>query len=286
MGDYARPDLSLTVNNINDIFYKTTAELFWNSGSITSILPDWIKQRIGIPALHRTATYRKDSQSLIGGDPHLPFDIPGQHYSSIEFTYQNLNSFIDGYDYTIIAGWNVRAWELVNEHKETIREMMMPGTKYVAPLTDWISKLKMNHDILVGIHIRQTDYEEWKGGKFYLSTEKYRELMRVFSDENQDQSIGYLIASDEEQVKSRFSETQYLETGGSHNSDHYMMDFTKLMMCDVILAPPSTFSTFAAFLGDIPIVPLHSGVISSGFEYLSDPLFDSLDHPIMGEAIM
>lgn len=285
--DLGRADLSLTdINDINStgIYYRYIMDILWGENTITKILPNRILHRFRLQLLHYTAMYRTDSQSLIGGDPHVPFKLPGKQYSSINLTEIKQLYPLNDNKFSVIAGWNVRAWPLVKKYQDQIRAKMYPGKEYKQLINNWLIRLKNKHDILIGVHIRQTDYKRWKDGKYYFETETYNSIISEFSQKFQNKSIGFLISSDQDQTKYEFDEMVY--DGTKSNEEHYMIDFIKLMHCDIILAPPSTFSTLAAFLADTPIVPLYEGVIADGFQYLDDPLFDSLDHPEMSEAIM
>jgi hypothetical protein len=284
--DLGRPDLPLTKIDISDEYYKNVIIMLWKNKTISKLLPEKILHRIRLQALHYIATYRDDSQSLIGGNSHVPFKIPGRQYSSIDLTKREDLVLIDERDFSILAGWNIRAWPLVYKYQNKVREIMSPGGNYANEVANWTTSLKQNHDILVGLHIRQSDYKEWRNGRYYFTSKRYNDFMENFLREYEGESIGFLISSDQQQSEDSFNGTCYTGPTHQNNIEQYIIDFVKLSYCDIILAPPSTFSTLAAFLGDITIVPLYDDVIDDGFQYLEDPLFDSLEHPEMNKAVM
>jgi hypothetical protein len=60
----------------------------------------------------------------------------------------------------------------------------------------------------------------------------------------------------------------------------------ELSQCDMIMTPPSTFGVWAAFLGDIPILPLcdPSQVVSKQ-NLLYNNIFDAVFHPEMSVLV-
>ncbi|WEL20542.1 hypothetical protein HBNXHr_0467 [Halorhabdus sp. BNX81] len=151
---------------------------------------------------------------------------------------------------------------------------------------DYIESLRDKYDLLVGLHIRQSDYREWHDGEFYYTAREYWDMAEAFAERSSAESMAFLIASDETHDNSIFDHDKYhMGLGDQDRVNHYVEDFVKLSHCDIVLAPPSTFSAFAAFLGDLPLVPLYEGVTNDGFQKLERPLLDSIDHPVMSSAI-
>lgn len=108
--------------------------------------------------------------------------------------------------------------------------------------------------------------------------------MEAYADKFPSQNVGFVIASNEPQDESLFSDDIFnFTTGIAGGSGHYMESFTELSLCDEILMPPSTFSLFAAVLGACPVVPLHTDVESTGFERINEPITEARSHPILGQ---
>ncbi len=75
-------------------------------------------------------------------------------------------------------------------------------------------------------------------------------------------------------------------TGIAVGKGHYLESMAELSQCDMIMTPPSTFGVWAAFLGDIPILPLcdPSQVVSKQ-NLLYNNIFDAVFHPEMSVLV-
>jgi len=110
--------------------------------------------------------------------------------------------------------------------------------------------------------------------------------MQAYAATRENEDTGFLIASDETQDPTKFDDKRYhFATGEGIGSNHFLESFVELSLCDLVLTPPSTFAVFAAFLGDIPIVPLTENSGSDGWEHLENNLFDALTHPSLSESV-
>jgi len=189
-------------------------------------------------------------------------------------------------DVSVLAGWGIRGWPLVKKYQDQIRAHLQPSPKYLDTARSFVKSLRSSYDLVVGVHIRQGDYRRWNEGNHFFTSEEYKNIIEAFDSTHLTENVGFVLASDESQDPSVFQDDSYhFATGAAVGSGHYLEDFAKLSRCDIVLAPPSTFSTFAAFLGDSPLVPLHRSVLEDGFELLDRPLFDSLSHKHMCQSI-
>ena len=62
-------------------------------------------------------------------------------------------------------------------HGDKIRSFLEPLKVYQEKATQFVTKIKSQTDVLVGVHLRQTDYKEFVGGRFFYSLEQY--LMKM-----------------------------------------------------------------------------------------------------------
>jgi hypothetical protein len=174
----------------------------------------------------------------------------------------------------------------VLKHLPTIRTHLQPGGEHRSVAESFIDPLREKRDKLVGVLIRQGDYRTWNGGKYFLESSRYKELMEAYAAEFPSQDVGFVIASDEQQEKALFADDSFtFATGEAVGPGHYVENFIELSLCDEILTPPSTFSVFAAILGECPVVPLYPGVEQDGFDPVDEPICDGRDHPILGQVI-
>ena len=80
-----------------------------------------------------------------------------------------------------------------------------------------------------------------------------RIVQGVFSNKN----CSFLVVSDEKQLTQNFLGLNVsFGTGSATGPGHYIENLVELSFCDLILSPPSTFSVVAAYLGNVPILPI------------------------------
>lgn len=277
LNDYDRPDLPLANIKINDgifgklmsTFYPRKIPLLNSENSKVFKVSNIVGPRI----LHLMAVARNDAQSLVTFN-HLP----GKEYDKIDLT-EEINTLRQK-SVTVISGYIQQPTKLISKYMSEIRNQMQPGPKYSKRVDRFINTLRQNYDCLVGVHIRQGDYKYFKGGKYYLSSREYLQIINQFENIFPNKSIAFVIASTDYQNSELFNKSNYYTELGGNQIKHYMEDFIKLINCDIILGPPSTFSQWAAFLGEIPKVPLYKNVTSDKFQLINEPLITDVGEKI------
>ncbi len=178
---------------------------------------------------------------------------------------QNLNlaapegfHLINKLNTTILSGWGICDWKLVEKHQEKIRKVLKIHQKYFGVSNSFMVGKRQDYDFIVGVMIRQGDYKLWKNGQYYFSIKQYSnwidQLNVVFRSRGR---VGFILASDVPQdLKNFTNQNIHFTTGIANSSGHYVESISQLSLCDVIMSPPSSFSLWAAFLGNIPFIPL------------------------------
>ena len=96
----------------------------------------------------------------------------------------------------------------------------------------------------IGLHLRLGDYRVWLDGRFYFEVEAYRSIAQRLHDEMGARPHVFFVVSDQTIGPEQFGDLP-VETS---NGDMFE-DFARLSRCDLVVGPPSTFSTWAAFCG-------------------------------------
>jgi hypothetical protein len=285
---YGREDLEL-VNFSDlelDLMWKSFIRTFWDWEQIASIRDFYPVNRFRHQMLHYFAQRQQNAQSIVGGKPHALFSIPGDQYDSFDLTDDENVDRLRSKDLTLLAGWGVRCWPLVIKHLSTIRTHLTPGEEHLSVAHSFITPLREKHDKLVGVLIRQGDYRTWNDGKYFFESSRYKELMEAYAAKFPSQDVGFVIASDEQQDEEVFADDSFtFATGEAVGPGHYVENFAELSLCDEVLTPPSTFSVFAAILGESPVIPLHPDIEQDGFECIDEPIRDGRAHPVLGQAV-
>ncbi len=106
-------------------------------------------------------------------------------------------------------------------------------------------------DFIVGVHIRKGDYARFNSGKWYYSNDDYYNfMMQILAfPKLKSRQVGFLLCSDEKIPPDDF---KHVKTFISNNN--FIEDLHSLAFCDLIIGPTSTFSAWASFYGQKPLI--------------------------------
>lgn len=188
---------------------------------------------------------------------------------------------------TLLAGWPIRGWKTFEKHAGAIRSFFRTSSAYRGRAESFIRDVRTSRPVLIGVLMRQDDYRVWNNGVYFFPTQQYVEWMKQIMAMPFGRDAVFVIASDEQQDRSLFEGLPVRYTTGQKMGDgHFIESFTELSMCDYVLTPPSTFGIWAAFLGDVPIIPVYEkGQVISEDQFLRRNIFDAIRHPHMSVSI-
>jgi len=152
-----------------------------------------------------------------------------------------------------ICGWKFRAPEYVKRHAEKIRRNFQPVEELEQAAHKVPERLRQQADVLVGVHVRQGDYRQFKGGIFFFEPARYAEWMREMAEQFPGRKVAFFVCSDEPRRAEEFPGLTVDFGGHSPVADLY-----GLAQCDYIFGPSSTFSQWAAFYGDKPLLQFYN----------------------------
>jgi hypothetical protein len=188
---------------------------------------------------------------------------------------------------TTCSGWKIAAWRLVAEQQGELREYFRPRPHWTKVAGEFISGLRTRYDLVVGMQIRQSDYRTWNQGRFYFSTSQYVTWVRQLLDLHVGRRIVIVVASEERQDPGLFAGLPVcFATGAVNAGGHWFESWAELSRCDLVLSPPSTFSTTAAWLGNVPLWPLWDTSQNLAFnQLLRNPLVDAARHAGFSQCV-
>jgi hypothetical protein len=133
-------------------------------------------------------------------------------------------------------------------YREPIRAFFEPATKHRNSASSLLLQARKDCDVLVGVHVRRdVTYQWWRQGTYYYDQTTYIDLIervsRLFSTER----VGFLVCGNE-----RLDLESTTERPLTHGTGVRVEDLCALAKCDYLLGPPSTFSSWASFYGDVP----------------------------------
>ena len=177
-----------------------------------------------------------------------------------------LFSFVDGWQH----GEDI---SFVREQKEKIVELFKP-TNIVANAVS--ESFKGFDGITIGVHVRRGDYKDYLGGKYYYSDDVYYRIMnrirQLFALTNQ--KVRFLICSNEPFEVLQEDNDVFTIQGADGITDLYA-----LSKCNYIIGPPSSYSQWASFIGDVPLCLLLSETMDISMEsFLRIVLFNTFEN--------
>lgn len=152
-----------------------------------------------------------------------------------------------------VSGWKFREPILTVKHGSKIRDFFKPIEKVRIQVEKSFPLREKDKFLVVGVHIRKGDYSNWKGGMYDYPVCDYITIMEKILDLFPDNKLSFLICSNvtlDEEIFNKFDITI------SHNSP--IEDLYALSMCDLIFGPPSTFTQWASFYGEKPLLHIYN----------------------------
>jgi hypothetical protein len=147
-----------------------------------------------------------------------------------------------------VYGWIFRAPGAVQKHAEELRAYFRPAETYEGVSAQAVAPLRQNAEVVIGVHIRQGDYRQWRKGRCFFTMPQYTAWMRELADQIPGQRVSFLVCSDEPRRQEEFPG---LSVG--FGPGFPMGDLYALAKCDYILGPLSSFSQWASFYGNKPL---------------------------------
>lgn len=186
---------------------------------------------------------------------------------------------------TFLSGWNVRDWPAFSRHADKLRAFLKPPAHFRDAARDRVDALRANSPVVIGLLMRQTDYRQWRGGEYFLSSAAYRGIIdQIWARFGENAQI--LVTSDEAQEEAIFLDPRIAWGSGTFGKGHFMESFSELGECDLIVSVPSTFAAWAAFLGGRPLLCLPAkGVGFREEQPMPLSLIDARLHPLFQHAV-
>lgn len=188
---------------------------------------------------------------------------------------------------TTCSGWKIASWRQVAAQQAELRPWFRPAPEFERRVAEFMTELRQRHEVVIGLFIRQSDYREWRAGRFYFPTDRYAAWIRQLLDLHGGRRVAVVVASDTWQEPARFSGLPvFFATGTPNAGGHWFESWLELAACDFVVSPPSTFSATAAFLGAVPLWPVVAAGQNLAFDQLiDDGMIGAARHPDFSLAV-
>ena len=154
----------------------------------------------------------------------------------------------------IVKDWEFRKNNLTTKFYLDLKNLYSFDKKNLSNkfiyLINSLNSLKKQGKFIVGLHIRRKDYKSWNGGKYYFSDQIYKQIINKLRKKLvKDKLIPYILVLSDD-VISPCLNCDYL-SNGSWKEDQLI-----LQICDLIIGPPSTFTMWASYISQTPLIQI------------------------------
>ncbi|TWT53732.1 Glycosyl transferase family 11 [Rubripirellula amarantea] len=154
---------------------------------------------------------------------------------------------------TLVAGWRFLAGPWLTKHADIIRKHFRITPPHESNVESLMAGIRRNSQTVIGIHIRQGDYATFRDGMYYYSVADYVAAMRRVQNELRGQAVSFLVCGNSDLHRNDFSGLDvHFGTG------HMVEDMYAFAKCDQLIGPPSSFTGWASFYGDVPLHRMHT----------------------------
>ena len=163
----------------------------------------------------------------------------------------DLKNVTDVRKFSFFNGWQHSSdISYIAEHKQEIIKLFKPNEQVVNNVKSYFD----DYDgMTIGLHIRRGDYNNYLGGKYFFTDGVYRDIIGSLRGkvDVDGKRVRFLICSNDSTTIPDECNDVFSIQGANGITDLYA-----LSCCDYIIGPPSSFSQWASFYGNVPLYVL------------------------------
>lgn len=146
-----------------------------------------------------------------------------------------------------------RDYSNLYKHSNYLRILFKPTDSIVNNVNTLLTAIRKENKLVIGVHMRRGDYKEFADGRYYYSFEQYASILKniLAIPSLKDKKIAFLLCSNEPIPLTAFRGMTIYTGSGQLVEDMYA-----LASCNYIIGPPSTFTMWASFYGNLPMLQL------------------------------
>lgn len=150
-----------------------------------------------------------------------------------------------------------KGWKTTNDNRylvKTKKELQMifrPKKKITDMAEVFITNIRKQSDLVIGVHIRHGDYKSWRNGRHFYTIEEFHHFMRQIQELYPEKKVSFFISSNEQFSTDIFTDCTCFRFEKEPSGD--ILDLYTLSLCDKIIGPWSTYSRWASFIGEVPL---------------------------------
>ena len=163
-----------------------------------------------------------------------------------EFVYDGKRKMV------LCEGFGFRDPDNVAKHQSELSQLFQMSESIRSEVDQYeLDHLSREGSMIVGFHIRRGDYQNYAGGQHYLDDAHWLALIREvkeYVEEKGKRFIGALFSNENVEPLQSGNPDLVAGPGGMFT------DLEMLSRCDLIVAPMSTYSGWASFIGQVPLM--------------------------------
>ncbi len=163
-------------------------------------------------------------------------------------------------------GWLFRNPIGLEKYHAQIVEYFKPKQRYLDESAELLDSARASGKRVVGVHLRQGDYETFKGGIYFVSNARAREIAEEYlaAFSLSKSSVRFVICSNGQIDLGAWAGLDVAVSKGSAVGDLFLLSRT-----DTVIASDSTYSAFASYIGKTPLIVMKKEAID--WEYYREP---------------
>lgn len=150
--------------------------------------------------------------------------------------------------FVFLFGRFFRDYSNLEKYQDLIRTFFRPVDEIEQHVHDLVRSARKMGDVLIGVHIRRGDYQQFSEGRYFYSQQQYADKMRELAGAFPGSKVAFILCSNERIDPHNFEALEVISGSG-----HLVEDMYALAGCDLIMGPPSTFTLWASFYGKVPL---------------------------------
>lgn len=156
----------------------------------------------------------------------------------------------------VLRGFHFVCDDAVRRHASYLRWLFSPHEEALARARKNAARLGADGAALVAVHLRRTDFDRFRGGRFFVSLDYCRDVMARTRALFADRRVRFLLFSDDPALDlAAFPGLDCVRPG---DATSLMDDWLLMSRCDRMLATIySSYSGWASFYGQVPLFRLN-----------------------------
>ncbi len=248
--------INLSFEEYAQYFETTSHDIFCRYPSLKSSLTS-NRLRSGLFQLNRGILKLLRISSLTKGFWHevVVADLPEYQFYDGRFYELSASPFqktVRTKKWTFLFGRFFRDYTNFIKHQNIIRDFFRPTPLILKNVTEFLEKVSNDVDVVVGVHIRRGDYQQYAGGKYFYSQQEYYKKMLEFQSSEPRKKFAFIVCSNEKLDSNQFKGLHCFMGPGHPVEDMYIF-----AGCNFLMGPPSTYTRWSSFYGNVPLFQMH-----------------------------